>query len=153
MAELKAAEHHDAWLRAKADSEKHPPSGPGRSLQGIQVCRRKFAQAMLPVKDSLEAALATENASIENLREGVELTLKQLVSAFDAAKVSEENPAGPEVRPEQASGDQRRRGRRRAQHRHHGAAKGLSAQRARHPPLRWLSFPRPRALETRPPHP
>ena len=99
MAELKAAEHHDAWLRAKADSENIRRRAQEEVSKASKFAAEKFAQAMLPVKDSLEAALATENASIENLREGVELTLKQLVSAFDAAKVSEENPAGQKFDP------------------------------------------------------
>ena len=59
----------------------------------------KFATAMLPVKDSLEAALVVENQSVEKLREGVELTLKQLVSAFENARVVEENPLGQKFDP------------------------------------------------------
>jgi len=59
----------------------------------------KFASAMLPVKDSLEAALATENQTVEKLREGVELTLKQLVSAFEGASLAEENPIGQKFDP------------------------------------------------------
>ena len=38
-AELKAAEHHDAWLRAKAEAEEHPQAGGGRRHQGAQVRR------------------------------------------------------------------------------------------------------------------
>ena len=59
----------------------------------------KFASAMLPVKDSLEAALGTENQTLEKLREGVELTLKQLVSAFDGANLVEENPLNQKFDP------------------------------------------------------
>jgi molecular chaperone GrpE len=51
------------------------------------------------VKDSLEAALAVENQSVEKLREGVDLTLKQLVSAFESARVVEENPLGQKFDP------------------------------------------------------
>ena len=54
---------------------------------------------MLPVKDSLEAALATENQTVETLREGVELTLKQLVAAFESASLAEENPLGQKFDP------------------------------------------------------
>ena len=54
---------------------------------------------MLPVKDSLEAALAVENQTVEKLREGVELTLKQLVSAFESASLAEENPVGQKFDP------------------------------------------------------
>ena len=99
LAELKAAEHHDAWLRAKADAENIRRRAQEDIAKATKFAAEKFAQAMLPVKDSLEAALATENATIENMREGVELTLKQLVSAFDGAKLTEENPAGAKFDP------------------------------------------------------
>ena len=59
----------------------------------------KFAQAMLPVKDSLEAALAADNATLESLREGVELTLRQLESAFGGATIREENPLNARFDP------------------------------------------------------
>jgi molecular chaperone GrpE len=51
-----------------------------------------FAEAMVPVKDSLEMALKVETPSIDSLKEGVEMTLKQLVSAFDKNRLLEINP-------------------------------------------------------------
>ena len=51
-----------------------------------------FAEAMVPVKDSLEMALKVETPSVESLKEGVEMTLKQLVSAFDKNRLLEVNP-------------------------------------------------------------
>jgi molecular chaperone GrpE len=54
---------------------------------------------MLPVKDSLEAALATENVAVEHLRSGVELTLKQLVAAFEKSGLAEINPTGEKFDP------------------------------------------------------
>jgi len=91
-AELKAEELHDAWLRAKAETENLRRRAEEDVAKAHKYAGEKFAQAMLPVKDSLEAALATENASLESLREGVELTLKQLESAFSTASIVEENP-------------------------------------------------------------
>ena len=91
-AELKAEEHHDAWLRAKAETENLRRRAEDDVAKAHKYAGEKFAQAMLPVKDSLEAALATENATLESLREGVELTLKQLESAFAAASIREEHP-------------------------------------------------------------
>ena len=94
QAELKAEEHHDAWLRAKAETENVRRRAQEDIAKASKFAAEKFATAMLPVKDSLEAALAVENQSVEKLREGVELTLKQLVSAFESARVVEENPLG-----------------------------------------------------------
>ena len=54
---------------------------------------------MLPVKDSLEAALSTENATVDNLRSGVELTLRQLVSAFEKSGLAEIKPLGEKFDP------------------------------------------------------
>ncbi|MDX5363502.1 MAG: nucleotide exchange factor GrpE [Pseudazoarcus pumilus] len=99
IAEQKAAEHHDAWLRAKAEAENIRRRAQEDIAKASKFAAEKFASAMLPVKDSLEAALATENQTLEKLREGVELTLKQLNSAFEGAAVSEENPLGTKFDP------------------------------------------------------
>lgn len=98
-AELKASEHHDAWLRAKAETENVRRRAQEDIAKASKFAAEKFASAMLPVKDSLEAALGTENQTLEKLREGVELTLKQLVSAFESAHLVEENPAGQKFDP------------------------------------------------------
>jgi molecular chaperone GrpE len=98
QAELKAAEHHDAWLRAKAETENVRRRAQDDIAKAGKFAADKFAQAMLPVKDSLEAALAAEN-TVDSLRQGVELTLKQLVSAFQGANVTEVNPLGEKFDP------------------------------------------------------
>lgn len=99
QAELKASEHHDAWLRAKAETENVRRRAQEDISKAAKFAAEKFAQAMLPVKDSLEAALASDNTSVETLRQGVELTLKQLVSAFGGAGLAEESPAGQKFDP------------------------------------------------------
>ncbi len=99
QAELKAAEHYDAWLRAKAEGENIRRRAQEDIAKAAKFAAEKFAAALLPVKDSLEAALATENQSAEKIREGVELTLKQLVAAFDDTKLAEENPLGQKFDP------------------------------------------------------
>jgi len=60
-----------------------------------------FANELLAVKDSLEAALAAESPSVENLKDGVELTLKQLVSAFGKFNLNDINPMGEKFDPHQ----------------------------------------------------
>lgn len=98
-AELKAAEHHDAWLRAKAETENLRRRAQEDIAKAHKYAAEKFAIEMLPVKDSLEAALATESATAETLRSGVELTLKQLVAAFEKSGLAEINPAGEKFDP------------------------------------------------------
>ncbi len=99
QAELKASEHHDAWLRAKAETENVRRRAQEEVTKASKFAAEKFASAMLPVKDSLEAALAIDNQTAEALREGVALTLKQLVAAFEAANLNEENPLGQKFDP------------------------------------------------------
>ncbi len=98
-AERKAEEHHDAWLRAKAETENMRRRADEDVAKAAKFAAEKFAGSMLPVKDSLEAALNTENQTVESLREGVELTLRQLISAFDGANIVEEDPINTKFDP------------------------------------------------------
>jgi len=100
QAELNAQEHHDAWLRAKAETE----NVRRRALDDVEKARKfaldKFAADLLAVKDSLEAALATgDNASLESVKSGVELTLKQLSGVFEKNAINEINPLGEKFDP------------------------------------------------------
>ncbi|MRR51077.1 MAG: nucleotide exchange factor GrpE, partial [Rhodocyclaceae bacterium] len=91
-AELKAAEHHDAWLRAKAETENVRRRAAEDAEKARKFAVEKFAGELLAVKDSLEAALANEQQDAAALRAGVELTLKQLISAFEKSSLNEINP-------------------------------------------------------------
>jgi len=99
QAELAAEEHHDAWLRAKADGENIRR----RAQTDIENARKfaveGFAGELLAVKDSLEAALKTQDSAAENLRNGVELTLRQLASVFQKFNIAEIDPAGEKFDP------------------------------------------------------
>jgi molecular chaperone GrpE len=99
QAELKAAEHHDAWLRAKADTENMRRRAQEDIAKAGKFAAERFAGELLAVKDSLEAALANENQSAENLKSGVELTLRQLVSAFEKSNLTELFPLGEKFDP------------------------------------------------------
>lgn len=99
LAELKAQEHHDAWLRAKAETENVRRRAQDDITKTHKFASEKFATELLAVKDSLEAALANENQSAENLRGGVELTLRQLVAAFEKSNLVEINPLGDKFDP------------------------------------------------------
>ncbi len=98
-AELKAAEHHDAWLRAKAETENMRRRAQEDIGRAGKFASEKFATELLAVKDSLEAALANENQGAEALKAGVELTLKQLAAAFEKSKLAEINPIDEKFDP------------------------------------------------------
>ncbi len=99
QAELAAQEHHDAWLRAKAETENIRKRAVTDVANAHKYAVENFAAELLAVKDSLEAALAVETATVESLKNGVELTLKQLASAFEKFKLAELNPAGEKFDP------------------------------------------------------
>jgi len=98
-AELAAAEHHDAWLRAKADADNIRKRARGEITSAHKFAVEGFASELLAVKDSLEAALAAENASVESMSSGVELTLKQLAGVFERFNLAEINPVGQKFDP------------------------------------------------------
>jgi molecular chaperone GrpE len=99
QAELKAQEHLDAWLRAKAEADNVRKRAQVDIANAHKYATEIFASDLLPVKDSLEATLAAENATLEALTSGVELTLKQLSTVFEKASLKEVNPAGEKFDP------------------------------------------------------
>jgi molecular chaperone GrpE len=99
QAELAAQEHHDAWLRAKAEADNIRKRAQADVANAHKFAVESFATELLAVKDSLEAALAIDNAPAESMRSGVELTLKQLKAAFEKFKLGEINPAGEKFDP------------------------------------------------------
>ncbi|NDI86236.1 nucleotide exchange factor GrpE [Undibacterium crateris] len=94
VAELQAkvAELQDAFMRAKAEGENIRRRAQDDIAKAHKFAIEGFAEAMVPVKDSLEMALKVETPSIDSLKEGVELTLKQLSSAFEKNRLLEVNP-------------------------------------------------------------
>ena len=98
-AEAAAQEHRDAFMRAKAETENVRKRAQTDVSNAHKYAVEGFATELLAVKDSLEAALATENASAENFKSGVELTLKQLQAAFEKFNVAEESPINGKFDP------------------------------------------------------
>jgi len=99
QAQFKAQETHDAWLRAKADADNVRKRAQIDVANAHKFAIESLASELLPVKDSLEAALAADSASVDALRSGVELTLKQLSAVFDKANLREIDPAGEKFDP------------------------------------------------------
>jgi molecular chaperone GrpE len=98
-AETEAAELRDAWLRAKAEADNVRKQAQTDVAKAHKYAVERFAQDLLTVKDALELALATPGTTTEALKDGVELTLKNLKSAFDKARIVEIDPAGEKYDP------------------------------------------------------
>lgn len=99
-AQAKVAEYHDQLLRAKAEVENIRRRANEEVAKARKFAVEGFAESLLPVRDSLEAALAQENQSVETFSEGVKTTLKQLNGAFERNKLTEIAPeAGDKFDP------------------------------------------------------
>jgi len=92
-AEARLAEMSDAYLRAKAETENIRRRSEEEIAKARKFAVEGFADSLLPVKDSLEAAIAIQAATPEQLLEGVHATLRQLSAALERNKVVEINPA------------------------------------------------------------
>jgi molecular chaperone GrpE len=87
-AQAQAAASRDAMLRALADAENARKRFQAEAANAQKYAVERFAEALLPVMDSLEAALANPEASPQALRDGVQLTLRQLGTALEKARVT-----------------------------------------------------------------
>ena len=104
LSELQArhAEVADAYLRAKAEAENTRRRADEDMAKARKFAVEAFAEALLPVTDSLEAAIALPNASNEQLLEGTHATLRQLTGALERNKVLPiAPPAGTKFDPHQ----------------------------------------------------
>ncbi len=100
--EARHAELSDAYLRAKAEAENTRRRAEEEMAKARKFAVEGFAESLLPVKDSLEAAIAIPAATPEQLLEGVHATLRQLTQALERNKVVEVNPpAGAKFDPHQ----------------------------------------------------
>ena len=98
-AQAEAARLNEEFLRAKAETE----NTRRRAVEDIARAHKfgieSFATSLLAVRDSLEAALAVPASTVESLREGVEITQRQLTAAFEKANIAQVDPAGEKFDP------------------------------------------------------
>jgi len=102
--EAELAQAKEDFLRAKAETDNTRRRAQTDIANAYKYATESFAESLLPVKDSLEAAALDQSASLETLKSGVELTLRQLVSAFEKGKISELNPVGEKFDPNKHQG-------------------------------------------------
>ncbi len=90
--EARYSELSDAFLRAKAEAENTRRRAEEEMSKARKYAVESFAESLLPVKDSLEAAIAIPAATPQQMLEGVHATLRQLGAALERNKVVEINP-------------------------------------------------------------
>ncbi len=88
----KLAEMQDNFLRAKAEGENIRRRAAEDIAKAHKFAIESFAEHLIPVSDSLYAALATETGDAKAFKEGLEITLKQLIAAFEKGRLVEINP-------------------------------------------------------------
>ena len=91
--QAKSTELSERYLRAKADAENARRRADEEIAKSRKFALESFAESLLPVMDSLEAGLAIKEATLEQVREGTEVTLKQLRGALERNKVIQIDPA------------------------------------------------------------
>lgn len=97
QAEGRVAEYHEQLLRARAEVENVRRRAQEEVAKARKFGTESFAESLIPVRDSLEAALAHEDQSPEDWRDGVESTLRQLNNAFERNQMHEIAPAPGDV--------------------------------------------------------
>ena len=95
----RADQYQDQFLRAKAEAENVRRRGQEDVAKAYKFAIESFAETLVPVVDSLEKALQSDDAAPEAMRQGVELTLKQLLAAFAKGNLKEIDPAGQKFDP------------------------------------------------------
>ena len=89
-AQAKIEQQREAMLRAVAEADNARKRAQAEALAAQKYALERFAETLLPVTDSLEAAVSSADVS------GVELTLRQLKAALEKQSVAEINPAAGE---------------------------------------------------------
>ncbi|WP_248321242.1 MULTISPECIES: nucleotide exchange factor GrpE [unclassified Caballeronia] len=98
-AQARVAALQEEFLRAKAETENVRRRGQEDVAKAHKFAIENFAENLLPVLDSLEAALADQSTDLAKVREGVELTLRQLTGALEKGRVVALNPVGEKFDP------------------------------------------------------
>ncbi|MCW9088019.1 MAG: nucleotide exchange factor GrpE [Gammaproteobacteria bacterium] len=103
-AHAKAEENWEKVVRVQAELENSQRRAQRDVENAHKYALEKFAQELLPVKDSLELGLAAAEGSdhevADKLREGTELTLKVLTTAMEKFGIKEVDPQGDTFNPE-----------------------------------------------------
>jgi molecular chaperone GrpE len=98
-AENEIAALKDQHLRALAEQENIRKRNQQEIANAREYAARDFAFSMLVVKDTLEMVLKDDKSTTEQIKMGVDMTLKNLVTAFERAKVKEVKAEGAKFDP------------------------------------------------------
>lgn len=90
--QAQVAQYHEELLRARAEVENVRRRAQEEVAKARKFGTESFAESLIPVKDSLEAALSLSDQTAQAWKEGVEATLRQLNTAFERNLMKEIAP-------------------------------------------------------------
>lgn len=102
-AEEKAKDHWERLLRTEAEKDNVRKRAERDSDSARRYAVENFAAELLAVRDSLELGLEAarqEDADIEKIREGTELTYRMLTQVMEKFDIEEIDPVGEKFNPD-----------------------------------------------------
>jgi molecular chaperone GrpE len=100
---LREQDYWDRLVRAQAEFDNYKKRVEKDLQNAHKYALERFARELLAVIDSLELGIQASNASqpeVEKLREGMELTLRQLTAAFEKFGIQVIDPLGDKFNPD-----------------------------------------------------
>lgn len=104
QAQATIKDYWDQMIRLRAEMENHRKRAERDVQNAHKYALKNFTEALLPVVDSMEMgmnAAEAENASLESIREGSELTMSMFMQILEKQGLTEVNPVGEKFDPEQ----------------------------------------------------
>lgn len=104
QAQVTIKDYWDQMIRLRAEMENHRKRAERDVQNAHKYALKNFTEALLPVLDSLEmgmSAAEAENASLDSIREGSELTMSMFMQTLEKQGLTEVNPVGEKFNPEQ----------------------------------------------------
>ncbi len=104
QAQATIKDYWDQMMRLRADMENNRKRAERDVENAHKYSLKNFAEALLPVIDSMEmgmSAAEAENASLDSIREGSELTMNMFIQVLEKQGLTQIDPVGEKFDPEQ----------------------------------------------------
>jgi molecular chaperone GrpE len=102
-AQLKIKDYWDQIVRLNAEMDNHRKRAERDVENAHKYAVKNFSEALIPVCDSMEmgiAASVAENASLDSIKEGMEMTMTMFTQMFDKNGITAIDPVGEKFDPD-----------------------------------------------------
>ena len=103
-AQVTIKDYFDQMMRLRAEMENNRKRAERDVQNAHKYALKNFTEALLPIIDSMEMgmdAASAENATLESIRQGSELTMNMFVQVLQKQGLTAVNPLGEKFNPEQ----------------------------------------------------